>query len=157
MKTYLKISIFSLAGVALLAACKGKSDSSSSSGSDIVASSKGQSVMDSLSINDPDEKKVCALYDDAVSDYLKEWKTLGADTSKAAAQKRGDLDKEYREKDKEIKPQLEALRQKISANPAELSKFMQFSMHESKRLMSIMGDYQQSLMKNIPTSMPATK
>jgi hypothetical protein len=34
---------------------------------------------------------------------------------------------------------------------------MQFSMHESKRLMSIMGDYQQSLMKNIPTSMPATK
>jgi hypothetical protein len=158
MKTQFKLSFFVWAGVAVMAAgCKGKNDSSSaaSSASDVVASSKGNSVMDSLSITDPDEKKVCALYDDAITDYMKELKTLSTDTSKAAAQKRADLDKEYRDKEKAIRPQIEAVRQKLVSNPMEESKFIQFSAYESKRLMSVMTDYTKGIMKNIPTSAPA--
>ncbi len=158
MKTFLKFNILVLTGAAILAvSCKGKNDSSSaSSASSIVASSKGSSVMDSLNITDPDEKKVCALYDDAVTDYMTEFKTLSTDTSKAAAQRRADLNKQYQEKEKSIKPQIEAMRQRIATNPAELSKFMQFSMYESRRVMSVMGDYEKAMMKNIPTSVPAS-
>ena len=106
--------------------------------------------MDSLSITDPDEKKVCALYDDAVTDYLKEFKTAFADTSKEAAARREDLDKKWQEKEKDIKPQLEALRVKMTTVPGEAAKFAQFSMYESKRLMGIMAEYQKAMMKNLP-------
>ena len=153
MKTRSKLSLFLLAVVAIIAVgCKGKSNSSSSSsGSDAVASAKGTTVMDSLNITDPDEKKVCALYDDAITDYLKEFKTALTDTSKEAEARREDLDKKWKEKEKEIQPQVDALRAKMQTVPAEATKFVQFSAYESQRLMGVMAEYQKMMMKNLPS------
>jgi len=106
--------------------------------------------MDSLNITDPDEKKVCALYDDAITDYLTQVRTLAADTTKAAAAQRADLDKKYKEREQEIKPQVEAMRRKVAMNPGEAMKFMQFSVYESKRVMGIYANQ----LKNLPTGMP---
>jgi hypothetical protein len=160
MKTLLKINFFVLAAVALIAvSCKPKSGSTgsgavSATNSTTAASAKGNSVMDSLNITDPDEKKVCALYDDAITDYLTNMKTLTSDTTAAAKAKRDDLDKKWKEKDAEIKPQVEALQRKIAMNPSEALKFAQFSAYESKRLMGIMLEYEKAMMKNMPTTTP---
>ncbi|MGZ3999573.1 MAG: hypothetical protein ACXVIY_03045 [Mucilaginibacter sp.] len=154
MKTRSKLSLFLLAIVAIIAVgCKGKtnSSSSSSSASDATVSAKGNSVMDSLSITDPDEKKVCALYDDAITDYLKEFNTALTDTSKAANARREELDKKWQEKEKAIQPQVEALRVKMVAIPTEAAKFAQFSAYESKRLMSVVAEYQKAMLKNLPS------
>lgn len=159
MKTLSKLSFFVLAAAAIISvSCKGKTaPASTSGGSDIVASTKGNSVMDSLNITDPDEKKVCALYDDAITDYLKELKTLAADTSKAAAAQRADLDKKYQEREKEIKPQVEAMRRKVAIVPGEAMKFTQFSIYESKRVMAAFSTYEQGALKNYPVAVPAAK
>ncbi len=150
MKTSLKLSLFLLASVAIIAAgCKGKSNSSSSTNSETAVSAKGNSVMDSLSITDPDEKKVCALYDDAITDYVKEFKSALTDTSKEANARREELDKKWEEKEKDLKPQVEALRVKMIAVPAEAAKFAQFSAYESQRLMGVMAEYQKAMMKSM--------
>jgi hypothetical protein len=152
MKTFSKLSLVLLTVVAIYTAgCKGKSGSSSSSSGDVV-SSKGNSVLDSLNITDPDEKKVCALYDDAITDYIKEFRTSMTDTSKEAEARREDLDKKWKAKEEEIKPQLEALRVKMETVPAEATKFAQFSTYETRRLMGVVADYQKAMMKNLPTS-----
>ena len=151
MKTFSKFSLFLVAVVAILAvSCKGKSSSSSSSSGDVV-SAKGNSVLDSLGISDPDEKKVCAMYDDAITDYIKEFKNGLTDTSKEANTRREELDKKWRDKEKEIQPQLEALRNKMVTVPAEATKFAQFSAYESRRLMGIVAEYQKMMMKNLPS------
>jgi len=108
--------------------------------------------MDSLNITDADEKKVCALYDDAITDYIKEFKNGLTDTSKEANTRREELDKKWKEKEKEIQPQLEALRNKMVTVPAEAAKFAQFSTYESQRLMGVMAEYQKMIMKNLPAS-----
>jgi FtsZ-binding cell division protein ZapB len=152
MKTRSKRSLFLLAVVAIVAvSCKGKSNSSSSSNSETAVSAKGNSVMDSLRITDPDEKKVCALYDDAITDYIKEFKNGLTDTSKDANARREALDQKWKEKEKEIQPQIEALRVKMNTVPTEAAKFVQFSAYESQRLMGIMAEYQKAMMKNLPS------
>jgi len=160
MKNRLKINFFVLAAIALVAvSCKPKSGSSgsgavSSTNSTTAASAKGNSVLDSLSITDPDEKKICALYDDAITDYLTNLKTLTTDTGAAAKAKRDELDKKWRQRDSTIKPQVEALQRKVAMNPSEAMKFAQFSMYESKRLMPVMMDYEKAIMKNMPGAKP---
>jgi hypothetical protein len=160
MKTILKLNLFVLAGIAIIAvSCKPKSGSSSSdavsaTNSTTAASAKGNSVMDSLNITDPDEKKICALYDDAITDYLTNMKTLTSDTTSAAKAKREELDKKWKEKEEAIKPQVEAWRQKVAMNPSEALKFTQFSVYESKRLMGIMMEYEKNMLKNMPTAAP---
>lgn len=157
MKTLSKLNLVALALVAIIAvACKGKSGSSGSN-STVAESAKGNSVMDSLSITDPDAKKVCALYDDAITDYMKEFKGLLIDTSKEAEARRDALDKKWREKEKEIQPQLEALRKKMMVSPTETAKFAQFSAYESRRLMSVVAEYQKLMMKNMQQAVPAAK
>jgi len=160
MKTMLKLNLFVLAGMAIIAvSCKSKS---SSSGSDAVsatnsttaASAKGNSVMDSLNITDPDEKKICALYDDAITDYLTNIKTLTSDTGAAARAKRDELDKKWRQRDSTIKPQIEAWQRKIAMNPAEAIKFAQYWAYESKRLVPVMMDYEKAMLKNMPGAKP---
>jgi len=108
--------------------------------------------LDSLNITDPDEKKVCALYDDAITDYLSNSKLLLTDTSKAAEAQRKALDEKWRVKEAEIKPQVQALQQRVAMNPSEAMKFAQFSVYESKRLMALMSIYQKEMMKNMPGS-----
>jgi len=157
MKTLSKLSLIVISVTIIAIACKQKSNSSSSAGTDVVTSSKGNSVMDSLSITDPDEKKICALYDDAITDYLKEFKTLLSDTSKAAIARRDELDKKWKEKEKEIQPQVEAFRKKVALVPGEALKFSQFSVYESRRLMSVIVDYQKMMMKNMQSTSPDNK
>jgi hypothetical protein len=160
MKTMLKLSLFALAGMAVIAvSCKSKSGSSgsdavSATNSTTAASAKGNSVMDSLNITDPDEKKICALYDDAITDYLTNIKTLISDTSAAAKLQRDELDKKWKAKEEAIKPQVEALQKRVAMNPGEAMKFAQYSMYESKRLMPIMMEYEKEMMKNMPKSVP---
>jgi len=157
MKTRSKLNMVALALVAIIAvACKGKS-SSSTSNSTVAESPKGNSVMDSLSITDPDAKKVCALYDDAITDYMKEFKSSLTDTTKEAEARRQALDKKWRDKEKEIQPQLEALRKKMMVSPNETAKFAQFSAYESRRLMSVVAEYQKLMMKNMQQAVPPTK
>jgi hypothetical protein len=152
MKTLSKFNLCILAAAAIFAvSCKGKSASSSSSSNSTTAvSAKGNSVMDSLNITDPDEKKICALYDDAITDYLTNSKLLLSDTSKAAEAQRKALDEKWKAKEEAIKPQVQAWQQKVAMNPSEAVKFAQFSVYESKRLMSLMSIYQKNLMKNMP-------
>jgi hypothetical protein len=157
MKTRVKLSLLAAALIAIIvASCKGKPGSSSLSGSDAstpsatAAAAKGNTVMDSLSITDPDEKKICGLYDDAVTDYLTNTKVLFGDTSKAADAQRKALDDKWKAKEAEIKPQVQDWQKRIAGNPAEAMKFAQFSIYESKRLMGVMAQYQKNLMKNIP-------
>jgi hypothetical protein len=156
MKTLSKFNFFVVAAIAVVAlSCKPKagssgSDAVSATNSTTAASSKGNSVMDSLNITDPDEKKICALYDDAITDYLTNLKTLTTDTTAAAKAKRDELDKKWRERDSTIKPQVEALQRKVAMNPAEAMKFAQFSVYESKRLMPVMMEYEKSVLKNMP-------
>lgn len=161
MKTLLNFSLIFVAGAAFVTvSCKSKTGSADSSvpatNSTQAASAKGNSVMDSLNISDPDEKKVCALYDDAVTDYLTNFKTLMTDTGKDAQDKRKALDAKWKQKEAEIKPQVDALREKVRANPQEAMKFMQFSTYETKRLMSIMLPMEQNMLKNVPTSAPGS-
>ena len=154
MKTLSKFNLCVLAAAAIFAAsCKGKPASSvPTSNSTTAVSAKGNSVMDSLNITDPDEKKVCALYDDAITDYLSNSKLLLTDTSKAAEAQRKALDEKWRVKEAEIKPQVQALQQRVAMNPSEAMKFAQFSVYESKRLMALMSIYQKEMMKNMPGS-----
>jgi len=160
MRKKLTLILFVSASVALVAvSCKPKSGSSgsdavSSANSTTAASAKGNTVMDSLNITDPDEKKICALYDDAITDYLANVKTLSDDTSAAAKAKRDELEKKWKEKNDAIKPQVEEWRKKVAMNPSEAMKFAQFSMYESKRMMAIMMDYEKAMMKNMPTTTP---
>ena len=159
MKTLLKFNFFALAAIAIVAvACKPKPGSGavSATNSTTAASAKGNTVMDSLNITDPDEKKICALYDDAITDYLTNMKTLTTDTSKAAEEKRKELDDKWKAKEAAIKPQVENWRRKVAMNPSEAMKFAQFSMYESKRLMAIMMDYEKSVLKNMPASTPGS-
>jgi len=153
MKTLLKLNLFFLTATAVIAvSCKGKSGSSSvpATNSTSAVSAKGNSVMDSLNITDPDVKKICALYDDAITDYVTNMKMLTTDTSAAAKQKIDELDKKWKEKDEAIKPQVEAMRRKVAMNPAEALKFAQFSTYEAKRIMAVMLPYEQSMLKNLP-------
>jgi hypothetical protein len=110
--------------------------------------------MDSLNISDPDEKKICALYDDVITDYLTNLKTIATDTTKAAEAKRAALDQKYKTREKEIQPQIEAMRRKMVMNPTEAMKFTQFSLYESKRVMGAVSTYEQRMLKNLPTSVP---
>ncbi|MGZ3777225.1 MAG: hypothetical protein ACXVI9_06435, partial [Mucilaginibacter sp.] len=57
----------------------------------------------------------------------------------------------WQEKEKAIQPQVEALRVKMVAIPAEAAKFAQFSAYESKRLMSVVAEYQKAMLKNLPS------
>ena len=156
MKTLSKFNFFVLAAIAVVAvSCKPKagssgSDAVSATNSTAAASSKGNSVMDSLNITDPDEKKICALYYDAITDYLTNIKTLTTDTGAAAKAKRDELDKKWRQRDSTIKPQIEAWQRKIAMNPAEAMKFAQYWAYESKRLMPVMMDYEKAILKNMP-------
>lgn len=131
MKTLLKLNLCLLSVIALIAvSCKGKSGSASSSASTpgaAAATAKGTTVMDSLNITDPDEKKICALYDEAITDYLTNSKILLGDTSKAAVAQRAALDAKWKAKEAEIKPQVQDWQKRVQGNPMEAMKFAQFS------------------------------
>jgi hypothetical protein len=136
MKTHLKRSLFVLVAATLI-----------SVSAKAQPGSRRNSVIDSLNITDPDEKKVLALYDDAITDYLTEWKSLAADPKKFNETYRKDIDAKYKQRAKDIQPSIDNLRKKFQGNYAEAMKFAQFSQYESQRLMIIYSKYQQQFMK----------
>jgi len=158
MKAQINLKLCVLMVVAIfIASCKGKTGSGSTagsgpasaaaSGSGAAAASKSNSVIDSLSITDGDEKKVCTLYDECVTVYLDEMKALAADTSKLDSQERTAIEKKYEDKIKELQPQIDNLKKNFQVYPAEAFKFASFSAYESKRIMAVIPGYESAILK----------
>jgi len=133
MKTHLKISLFVLTATALIAA--------SAKAQTAATVSKRNSVIDSLKITDPDERKILALYDDAVTDYLTEWRAWASDPKKATPAEKAAIEKKYKDRAKEIQPSVDAVRKKFAGNYAEAMRFAQFAQYESQRLMVVYSKY----------------
>jgi len=109
--------------------------------------SKRNSVIDSLHITDSDEKKVLALYDDCITEYLNAWRNFAMDPKKFTTAYGNAIDKKYQARAKELQPEIQNLQRKLAANTAELMKFVQFSQYESKRLVIVANKYQQAVLK----------
>jgi hypothetical protein len=136
MKTLLKFMLCVLAGTIILSTqCKGQG-------------SNARHVIDSLKITDPDEIAICNLYDDAVSEYLKELKAYTTGNNKPTQAQTQEVNKRFQEKEKEIKPQIEAFKKKVAANYAQLMNFVQFCSYESMRVMGGLSPYQKAMYKN---------
>jgi hypothetical protein len=164
MKTQSKLSLFVLVLVAIIAAsCKGKpgsgtgSDSGTSSGSSsgsgaaasgTVSDSKRAGVIDSLGITDPEEKKLCVLYDEAISEYIKQIELVAADTSRLKTFRDSAFDKKFTEESKKLEPEMKRYSEHLRTSPVELMKFEKFSVYETQRLMPAVAKYQKIILKN---------
>jgi hypothetical protein len=152
-QTIAKLCVWSVVSI-FIASCKGKTGSASSSGSTATSGSAAStasisnSVVDSLKITDPDEKKVCALYDECVTVYLDEMKALAADTGKLNSAQRTDIEKKYQDKVKALQPDIDRLQKSFQVNPMEAIKFASFSAYESRRIVAIVAVYEKSILKN---------
>jgi hypothetical protein len=155
MKTVSKPGLYLLTIAAIfVASCKGKTNSSaaSTSASAVVSAptsaqaAKGSSVIDSLQITDADEVKLCKLYDDAVTEYMKRVQIALTDTSKLKSLENSEIDKKFKEESEKLQPEIKDLQVKLSSNPVELMKFEKFSLYEAQRIGSIALKFQ-TLMK----------
>jgi len=150
MKTLSNPGIYVLVIAAIfVAACKGKTDSSATSASAAgstpamaAQAANGSSVIDSLQITDAAEVKLCKLYDDAVTEYMKRVQTALTDTSKLKALENSAIDKKFKEESEKIQPEMKDLQVKLSSNPVELMKFEKFSMYEAQRMTSVALKFQ---------------
>jgi hypothetical protein len=137
MKTLSNPGIYVLIIVAFFAAsCGGNSGSSAASGSAAAATpaSTGNSLIDSLQITDPAEVKLCKLYDDALTEYVKRVQIALTDTSKLRSPEYADIDKKFRDRAKELEPQTNSLKATLTTNPMELLKFEKFWIYEAQRM-----------------------
>jgi hypothetical protein len=126
MKTALKLFLCILGVMAISSQCKAQD-------------SKYQHLVDSLKITDPDELAICKLYDDAVTAYfteLKQYTTNGAKPTQAETQALG---KKFRERQQEIKPQIESFKKKIGSNYQQAMNFAMFCSYEAMRIANSMG------------------
>ena len=138
MKTQLKFLVCVLAGtIAVSTACKAQSSNASH-------------IIDSLKITDADEIKICTLYDDVVTEYLKEWKQYTTNNTTPTAAQSAEINKKFQQKEKEIRPQIESFRKRIAANTPQLMNFVQFCQYESMRVYGVVSKYQQGMYKNYP-------
>ena len=136
MKTLLKFTLCVLAGTIFLSTqCKAQP-------------SNARHVIDSLKITDPDEIAICNLYDDAVSEYLKELKAYTTGNNKPTQAQTEAVNKKFQEKETEIKPRVEAFKKKVAANYPQLMNFVQFCNYESMRVMGGLSPYQKAMYKN---------
>jgi hypothetical protein len=141
MKPQLKLIICIMAGtVAVSARCKAQPG----------ASSHARHVIDSLKITDGDEIKICTLYDDVVSEYLKEWKEFVTNNKKPTQAQSNEMNNKFKQKENEIKPQVESVRKKLATNYTELMNFAQFCTYESMRVVSVVSQYQKGMYKGYP-------
>jgi hypothetical protein len=98
-------------------------------------------VIDSIGITDPDEKKVCGLYDEVMTAYLDSLKIALADTASIDIQKKSWFDKKYQEKINAIQPEIESLKAHYKASPMEAVKMMSFMGYEQTREVGIVDKY----------------
>ena len=104
-------------------------------------SSRKHNPIDSLQITNPDMVKLCTLYDDAVTEYIRRVKILQTDPSKLNTADNDKIDKQFSEKSKDLQPQIKSLENTLRTNTAELMKLQQFVMYETQRMMPIMQQY----------------
>jgi len=136
MKALLKFTLFMLAGTIVLSKqCKGQS-------------SNAKHVIDSLKITDADEIALCNLYDDAVTEYLKELKEYTTGNNKPTPAQTAEINKRFQQKQKEIQPQIDSFKKKAASNYQQLMNFVQFCSYESMRVYSGVSPYQKGLYKN---------
>ena len=153
MKTQFKLSLLAVAVAVIFAAsCKGKTDSSAttaatSSAPEAAASAKRAGVIDSLNITDPEEKKLCSLYDEAVSEYIKEIELVASDTTRLKTFQDSAFDKKFAAETKKFEPELKAWSNNLKSSPVELMKFEKFSVYESQRLMPAVAKFEQVYLK----------
>jgi len=91
-------------------------------------------VIDSLKITDADEIAICNLYDDAVTEYLKELKAYTTNGTKPTPAQSAEVSKRFQLKQKEIQPQIESFRKKLAGNYTQLMNFVWFCNYESTRV-----------------------
>jgi len=150
MKTTSKFTLLMLVAAAVVAvSCKGKPDSgqsSASSSATVEPSKKASGIIDSLNITNADEKKVCALYDEAISEYIKQINAVVADTGRLKAFQDSAFDKKFAEESKKLKPEMDNLTNRLRTDPVELMKFEKFSVYESQRLIPARAAFEKIMM-----------
>jgi len=145
MKTQLKLILFSLGVITLISTqCKAQT------------SSRAGKLIDSLKITNSDEIKICNLYDEVITDYVTHMKQWSAGNTKANAAEANELQKKYKEKMKDIQPQVDSFRKSVQGNYVEAMKFAQFCALEAQRVVGSMSQYQQAMYKAYGTPPPAT-
>jgi hypothetical protein len=136
MKTQLKLILFSLGIITLISTqCKAQQGSSS----------RASKLIDSLHITNSDEIKICNFYDQLVTDYMsemKQWSTGSSKTNSAAAQAIG---QKYKQKAKELQPQIDSFKKTLQGNYQEAMKFAQFWSLETQRWLGVMTQYQKGM------------
>ncbi len=134
--------------VIFAASCGGHTNSNAASGSVVVATpaSSGNSLIDSLQITDPAEVKLCKLYDDALTEYMKRVQVVLTDTAKLRSPEYTDIDKKFQERAKELESQTNSLKATLATNPVELMKIEKFWIYESQRMAALTVKYQMAKM-----------
>ena len=156
MKTNLKSGFYLLTLPVILASCMGKSGSGASSGAAATSdptttqTAKTGSVIDSLQITDPAEVKLCNLYDNAVTEYMKRVNEALTDTAKLNSKENLDIDKKFKEESDKLQPEIKNLEATLRTNPVELMKFEKFSMYESQRVMGVASQFAKIKMAQMP-------
>jgi len=121
MKTTLKLILCLLGIIAISTRCKAQGPSY-------------QHLIDSLKITDPDELAICKLYDDAVTTYFTEYKQYTGNGAKPTQAQQQTINKQFQEREKAIKPQIESFRKKAASNYQVVMNFVAFCQIEAMRV-----------------------
>lgn len=121
MKTTLKLILCLLGTIAITSQCRAQSP-------------QYQHLIDSLKITDPDELAICKLYDDAVTTYFTELKQYTSNGAKPTQAQQQSINKQFQEREKAIKPQVESFRKKAASNYQVVMNFVAFCQIEAMRV-----------------------
>lgn len=140
MKPLLKFTLCIIAGIVFISTqCKAQS-------------SNAKHAIDSLKITDADEIAICKLYDDAVTEYLKELKQYNSTGTKPTPAQMDAIGKEFKQRQKDIQPQIDNFKKKATAaNYQSMMSFAQFCSYESIRMSGAVMQYQKAVYKSAGT------
>jgi len=161
MKTLAKFNPFLVVIIAIaFTSCGGKSGSTTVKDSTATATStttvtttttgtpasRVNFVLDSLGIKDDGERKICKVYDEAMTAYVDALKASIADTTNLSIQTKTAIDKEFDAKFKAIQPEIDNL--KKQSNPMEAMKMVQFiAIYEGQRQGPLLAHYAEVMSK----------
>jgi len=131
MKTYPAIS-FSICLILAVAACDSKKS---------AERQRGLAVMDSLKIADPDEKKVCAEFDDNVTDFIGQIEIAAADSAHFKNSQGDAMEKEFGAKMDTLNTKLNGIKRRVSKDFIEKKKIEDFATYEIQRLFAVAAKY----------------
>jgi hypothetical protein len=160
MKTLTKFNPFLVIIIAIaFASCNGKPGSTSVKDSTATATSTTtitttprtpastvNFVLDSLGIKDDGERKICKVYDEAMTAYVDALRASLADTTNLSIQTKTAIDKEFDAKFKAIQPDIDNLKKQSS--PMEAMKMVQFIVaYEGQRQGPLLAHYAEVMSK----------